>query len=534
MEVGDRFARYVLTRRLAAGGMGELWAARMDGQDGFTKTVAIKLILEQYARDKHFLDMFIDEARLCAQLVHPNICQVFELGEHQGTHYLTMEYLRGLDLAHLWPFTYNAGRPISAPLICRIIADAAAGLDYAHTLADSNGQSYGLVHRDVSPQNIFVTFDGAVKIIDFGIAKARGRVTTTQAGFLKGKLAYMSPEQAQGIELDGRSDVFALGIVFHEMLTARPLFRADNELATIERVRNLDIPPPSSMNPSLPETLDRIVLKALARDRDLRYKTAHDLRLDIEEWLTTSQLSASAAHLVSFLREIVSAHEELKQLETPAKDLPSVAAEPATGDVSARSVAALAAPSADDRGTRPVQRFPSAAPKPAPARSTPIVILLAAVGLIATLVFALTQRAAPTPALTFAAEEAPPADCPAAAVTQAIDARTAIERQNYGVAEGAVASVTARCPKWALAHHLTGKIAQKEDRLDEAEAAYKEAVRLRPEWNDPAFNLALVLLAKKRVAEAIPLLERVVERAPNDAAAKKVLEAAKRATSSTP
>ena len=215
------FGRYELLKRLAGGGMGEVYLARQSGLDGFQKLLVIKTLLPHLCEDEEFITMFKDEARVTAQLIHPNICQVFEFDQVGGVYYMCMEYLRGEDLRRLWKACEAHGTPLRVPLICRIIADAASGLDFAHRLRDAKGEPYHIVHRDISPQNILVSWDGGVKIVDFGIARARD--VHEEAGVIKGKFAYMSPEQARGEPVDCRSDVFAAGIVLYELVCARPL-----------------------------------------------------------------------------------------------------------------------------------------------------------------------------------------------------------------------------------------------------------------------------------------------------------------------
>ncbi len=298
------FGRYELLKRLAGGGMGEVYLARQRGLDGFSKLLVIKTLLPHLCEDEEFITMFKDEARLTAQLIHPNICQVFEFDRVESTYYIAMEYLRGEDLRRLFRACEQAQKPLRVPLICRIIADAAAGLDFAHSLRDGNGNPYGIVHRDISPQNILVTFEGGVKVIDFGVAKAAGRAQHTRTGALKGKYSYMSPEQVSGKTVDSRTDIFALGVVLHELLTGRRLFKADSDVETLERVRQTKVPPPSSLNPQIPQSLDGIVLHALARDPEQRFQTAQQFRLALEDWLIQGRMSASNAHLGEFLKVI--------------------------------------------------------------------------------------------------------------------------------------------------------------------------------------------------------------------------------------
>ncbi|MBI3184428.1 MAG: serine/threonine protein kinase [Myxococcales bacterium] len=298
------FGRYQLLKKIASGGMGQIFLARAAGERGFEKLLVIKRILPHLLEDEEFFTMFFDEARVSARLNHPNIVQIFDLGEVEGSHFLAMEYVPGEDLRRLDKLLRSMEQSIPLGLACRIIADAAAGLDYAHKARDSQGQPLGIVHRDVSPQNILVGFDGGVKLIDFGVAKAAGRGQQTATGILKGKYAYMSPEQVDGLEIDHRSDIFALGIVFWEILTAKRLFKGESDLTTMRLVKDCSVPPPSRVSSELPPAIDEIILKALARNRDQRYPDAMAFRLAIEEFSLEQKQPSSSAHLVAFLREL--------------------------------------------------------------------------------------------------------------------------------------------------------------------------------------------------------------------------------------
>ncbi len=298
--MGIPFGRYVLLKKIAAGGMGQVFLAKTDDQ-GFEKLVVLKRILPHLVEDEEFFTMFLDEARLAARLNHPNIAQIFDLGEDRGTHYIVMEYVAGDDVRRVGKAAHASGHPLPLGVTLRIIADAAAGLDYAHKAKDAQGKPLGLVHRDISPQNILVGFDGGVKLIDFGVAKATGRAQATATGMLKGKFPYMSPEQAEGKDLDGRSDIFALGIVLWELLTDNRLFKGENDTAAQRLVIACRVPPPSSYNKDLPPELDAIVLKALAKNPADRYPDAASFRLAIEDFLLARSLPASSAHVQAFM-----------------------------------------------------------------------------------------------------------------------------------------------------------------------------------------------------------------------------------------
>jgi serine/threonine-protein kinase len=295
------FGRYQLLKRLAVGGMAEIYLAKLTGVQGFEKLVVIKRILPNLATEQRFVQMFLDEARLAASLNHPNVVQIFELGEEQGTFFIAMEFIAGQDLAALMRATREPGSELPLEIGARIIADAAQGLHYAHTLKDMRGQPQNLVHRDVTLSNILVTYTGQVKLVDFGIAKAESQQQKTQGGGLKGKYAYMSPEQILGRPLDGRSDVFSLGICLYELLVCRRLFKRDNELTIINDILEGEVPPPSSIRPDVPEALDAIVLKTLEKEREKRYQSAQELQHALEAWLRTQPTQPGTAEVGDFV-----------------------------------------------------------------------------------------------------------------------------------------------------------------------------------------------------------------------------------------
>jgi serine/threonine protein kinase len=298
------FGKYELLRKIASGGMGQVFLARE--RSSVERLVVLKLILPHLAEDDEFLTMFLEEARLVARLQHPNLVTILDLLEVEGRHCLAMEYVQGDDVRRLDKQSRLKGRLLPAGLVARIISEAAAGLDYAHKARDAQGQPLRLVHRDVSPQNILVGFDGAVKIIDFGVAKAAGSGHHTATGVLKGKYPYMSPEQASGQAIDGRSDQFALGVVMWELLTGRRLFKGESDMMTLRLVKDCQVPRPSQINPKLPPGLDEVVLRALAPTPDKRYPDCGAFRLALEDYIIQLRMAASTAHLSAFLRELYS------------------------------------------------------------------------------------------------------------------------------------------------------------------------------------------------------------------------------------
>lgn len=288
-EGPPHLGRYEVLGRVAEGGMAEIVLGRLNGPSGFERTVAIKRILPHLARSSGFVDMFLDEARIAARIQHPNVVQVHELGQDDEELFIVMEYLEGESVLSLLRRLSLRRKRLSPRLVAHICAAAAAGLHAAHELADIDGYSQGLVHRDISPQNVFVTYDGGVKILDFGIAKAADRITKTEAGELKGKFAYMSPEQVQSESLDRRSDIFALGVVLYEMATAKRLFKRPTPVATIDAVRKAIIPPPREIVPSLPKALADICMKALAKEREDRFQSAAELRRALLAFAATTE-----------------------------------------------------------------------------------------------------------------------------------------------------------------------------------------------------------------------------------------------------
>src|SRR5205807_7113076 len=259
----------------------EVFVAKAFGVEGFERLLAIKKILPTMGEDAEFIRMFVDEARIAVQLAHANIVQVLELGKHDESLYIAMEYVSGRDLRQLMERFRKRQEPMPLPQACLIVGEVCEALDHAHRKRDAQGRALGIVHRDVSPQNVLVSFEGEVKLIDFGIAKAESRLQKTQAGILKGKFSYMSPEQVKGVSVDGRSDVFAAGVLLWELLCGKKLFTGESDFAVLEKVRKGEVPPPRSLNAAVPEALERVVLKALAVEPEERYQWCSELHDDL-------------------------------------------------------------------------------------------------------------------------------------------------------------------------------------------------------------------------------------------------------------
>ncbi|MFW5740045.1 MAG: protein kinase domain-containing protein [Myxococcota bacterium] len=273
--------RYAVAGRLATGGMGEILLAQLRGPGGFERAVVIKRILPHLAEDDTAVRMFLDEARIVAGIRHPNVIQVHELLHDGDNLCIVMEYLEGESLSGLMRRMKSREQKLDPMLCAHIVAELAAGLHAAHELSDADGNPGGLVHRDISPQNVLVTYDGSVKVLDFGIAYFHTRRTKTETGTLRGKFEYMSPEQCLAKRLDRRSDIFALGVVLYELTTGHRLFRRKNQLLTLRAIVQDPVPPPGRIVPDYPEQLEAILMRALAKDPDERYQTAAEMRRDL-------------------------------------------------------------------------------------------------------------------------------------------------------------------------------------------------------------------------------------------------------------
>ncbi|MBI2343676.1 MAG: serine/threonine protein kinase [Deltaproteobacteria bacterium] len=276
---GEAVGQYYLLERIARGGMAEIYRGIAEDLHGIRRNVVIKKILPQVAANREFIDMLIAEAKIAVLLSHGNIAQIYDLGKAGDDYFIVMEHVDGPSLSQIQRECAARRRYIPVPIACYIGAEIAAGLDYMHQRTDEQGQPLHIVHRDVSPQNVMVSYGGTVKLIDFGIAKARTKLETTEVGILKGKFAYMSPEHARGNPIDWRSDIFSLGVILHEMLTGKRLFKAKDHRETLHNVRTQEASPPSSVRGEVPASLDAIVLQALVKDPQARFHraiTVHD------------------------------------------------------------------------------------------------------------------------------------------------------------------------------------------------------------------------------------------------------------------
>jgi len=284
---GEQFGKYLLVGELAVGGMAEVYLGVQQGLQGYLKVVTIKRMLSHLNAVGEYVTMFVDEARLGARLEHPNIVRTYEFGVHEGAYFTVMEYLPGEDVTKLLNRAVVMRQPLPLNLAVYIAMQVCSGLHFAHELTDTEGNPLGLVHRDVNPANIIITYSGEVKIIDFGVAKSATNTSTTLNGTIKGKLQYMSPEQVLGHPIDRRSDVFSMGVVLWELLTARPLFSRENEAATLYSIMNDSIPAVRQHRPDVPRDLDAMVARALARSPSDRFESCETMLFALESFLGT-------------------------------------------------------------------------------------------------------------------------------------------------------------------------------------------------------------------------------------------------------
>lgn len=391
--------------------MANVYLAVTDAQSGFNKLVVLKALRRELAQESVTLSMFLDEARVAAQLNHPNVVQTYEVGMHDGRHVMVMEYLEGQSLSQIQRQARSRGRELPLPVLLRIVINALEGLQYAHDLASYDGSPLDLVHRDVSPQNIFVTYTGHVKMLDFGIAKAASSSSETLTGMIKGKLGYMSPEQLTGNGVDRRADIFSMGCVLWAFATGQKLWHGLPDVQIMRHLLEDDVPSPLSVNPDCDPEFARIIEKTLARDRDDRYATAAELQVDLEKLcdklgapVRQKEIGVLVAELFSEqraeLKRVV--ETQLKLLESNEGSLSGVPVI-SVADVTSKSGAGVSEPSAAT---------------PAPSSSRVFWPIIAGLALVAGAVYIGLGRLSPPPAANVAANPAP-APAPPTAPTRA-------------------------------------------------------------------------------------------------------------------
>ncbi|RLB58906.1 MAG: hypothetical protein DRI34_03425 [Deltaproteobacteria bacterium] len=391
--MGEKFGKYELVRKIAVGGMAEIFLATHTGPEGFKKHVAIKRILPHLTEDSDFVTMFLDEARLVARFSHPNLVQIFELGQVRNVYFLAMEYVNGASMSRVLKTCRKNDIPFPAEYGVKICSFACEGLEYAHNFTDPDGTPLNLIHRDVSPQNLMLSYDGVVKVLDFGIAKAAGNLYRTRTTSLKGKAAYMSPEQiTQKTGLDRRSDIFALGIVLYEFTTGRRPFEGDTELELMMGIVQSEATDPRQFAPDMPAELAGIIMTALKKDRRQRYQSAREMRAALEQYLLHQQKMVDSYELSSFARQVLPPDETPVGYSVPTPSHPSLADQIEEALQAAQEGKAPVPAAADSRrtptgqrpvpepglggrtGSRPID-VPIRAPEDAPTMLTPSEVL---------------------------------------------------------------------------------------------------------------------------------------------------------------
>jgi serine/threonine protein kinase len=304
-----KFGRYIIVDPIAVGGMAEIyrarWATAKENKEGPDRIIVIKKVIANLSQNSEFLQMFEEEIKITVGLTHPNIIQIYDYGKTEDQYFMAMEYVEGKNLRQFVKRLADMKSMFSLDMSCYIISQVCHALAYAHAFKDRmSGKALGIVHRDISPQNVMISYDGAVKLFDFGIAKAKSASEATRAGVIKGKPSYLSPEQINGEELDGRCDIFALGIVLWELLTAKRLFVAETDMGVLRLIQSAKIEPPSTFNPAVPQSLDSIVLKSLTRDKNKRYQSAEEFQRDLHKFLYSFNPSFNPADLSYYAQEL--------------------------------------------------------------------------------------------------------------------------------------------------------------------------------------------------------------------------------------
>jgi hypothetical protein len=416
LGAGYKLGRYELLLPIAQGGMAVVWAARMRGSHGFSKIVAVKTMLPSLSGDPHFQQLFLAEAGLASRIKHPNVCEIFDLGEERHVLYIVMEWIDGESLSTLLSACRKRERRIPFAVATKMVLDAAKGLHAAHELRSEQGELLGLVHRDVSPQNVLVTYDGQVKIVDFGVAKAVSvsEHQTTKAGHVKGKVQYMAPEQAFCDAIDRRTDVFTLGIVLYQLTTGIHPFRAENELATLARITSPEpVPAPETLVKGYPRLLSAAVQRALSKDPDERYATMADFAKDLEAVSNKLAALGEEKNIGGFVREVLGdrAAERATAIKDALRDADDRVASDATRG--AEGTATAATREGAEHGASGIKAIAQPAPpRPSPRGLIPLGVALGVVALGA--VVFLASRGDPS-----TAAPAPPAPAAAAPTEQA-------------------------------------------------------------------------------------------------------------------
>ncbi len=525
---------------IATGGVAQLFLSKITGLQGFEKLVAIKMILPHLSGERDLVKAFIDEAKVAALLSHPNIVQIYDFGLMENSYFIAMEYLFGKDLRHIFQKAREKEAPLSLEHALYITARICSGLGYAHKLADLQGKSLHLIHRDISPQNILITYGGEVKIVDFGIAKAAGQSSTTQHGSIKGKVAYMSPEQASGEKIDQRSDIFSAGILLYEMLTQKRMFTGDT-MEILDKVRKRDFEPAERLVENLPPMLYKILERALAKDVNQRYQSCGEMQGAVEECMFDLSLRPDAQALGEYMKKLFGQEME------------------AEGERICNESACLNAGQEGEALGKDLQfmeeilqkaKAISAEEETATLRKSRVLYgaLGGSVLLIAVLVWALLFRGTPMNAAdkgTLEVASVQPAANPvtetpsgksnfservqstdkAAQARGLVDKATGLIEKNPGEAKSLLQKAVELDPRSADAYFNLGYVYAVSKNYLKAEEMYSQTVKLSPPYLDEAlFNLALVQEKQGKKKLSMENLERAVKINPKNEMAQKLLK----------
>ena len=552
-----RFGKYLILDKIATGGMAEMYQAKITSVEGFEKLVAIKKILPNLTQDKNLVKMFIDEAKLAAMLFHQNIVQIYDLGSMEGAYFIAMEYIHGKDLRVLTRKAKERNLQLPLEYALYITCRICSGLDYSHNIKDLQGNPLGLIHRDISPQNILVTYQGEVKIVDFGIAKAAKKSADTKEGLIKGKVCYMSPEQAAGKAIDNRSDIFSTGILLYEMVTGERMFQG-SDMEVLERVRKADFEPAENIVPDLPSEVSKILSRALAKGVTRRYKSCAQMLADLEECLTAFPVRPSAEGLSQYMKELF---------------VEEIAAEATALQRTEIKLSALKGEPVSEAQTKTLQILEHIEPVPTKKTEVPrsthrlwlgtwAAVMVAAAVVLALLI---KQKSFSTPsqnkpvATAETAEASPTTNSTSSVATKPTareQAMDALEKKQFAKAAalfaevlasepgekqaiaspysqalvGGAISILSTRPKQAQAllqkavdldpdnpqaHFYLGKLYTSRRNYPEAIRAYDRARALDPHFTDCFFNLGLLYYTTKDYAKAEQMFSRVVQLRPS-------------------
>jgi tetratricopeptide (TPR) repeat protein/tRNA A-37 threonylcarbamoyl transferase component Bud32 len=530
-----RFGKYLLLEKLATGGMAQLYRAKIIGVEGFEKFIAIKQILPHLAHEEELITSFIDEAKLAALLNHQNVVQIYDFGSMENSYFITMEFLHGKDLRSVNAKAKEKGTPVSLENALYLISKVCAGLDYAHKLKDFQGKSLHIIHRDISPQNIFLTYEGDVKIVDFGIAKAASQSTITQVGMIKGKVAYMSPEQAAGKVIDHRSDIFATGILLYELIAGGRMFKGDDTLQILSKVREAEFTPLGTLKGGLPEKLYEIASKALAKDPEDRYQSCADMQADIEECIFRLNLRPSGRSLAEYLKLLFA-----EEIAVEGKRMADAAGAGAASDRARDAEASLRSTDKPLVPEPPAPKAEQAPPakavtKPAgPAQGGRKGVLAAVAGVAVLILLGggyyimgkgkgpagttatapPAQAPSPAPAAPQAPPPAPSAPSPAAEAEMLVRKAVGLIESKPAEAKALLLEAVAKDPRSVQGHFQLGHAYVKLKEYPEALEAYAKAGETDPNFADAFFNMGYVLAVRKEYAKAEQMYAKVVKLSP--------------------